>query len=102
MCNFERRLQEEKICEIVMDMDQWFSRRCHLNIFLIRSSSGPFVQQSHIICANLVKGYYEEQLSEIILNLDQWFRRESHKKYFLSRALAAHLFSGAELFVQFW
>ena len=37
-----------------------------LNIFLIWSSSGPFVQR-----CNFGKGYYEEQFCEIILNLDQ-------------------------------
>ena len=44
-------------------------------IFLIWSSSGPFVQWSRTICANFGRGYQEEQFCEIILNLDQWFRR---------------------------
>ena len=43
----------------------------------------------------------EELFCEIILNLDQWFRR-CHFKDFLSGALAALMFVGVELFMQFW
>ena len=49
---------------------------------------------------NLGRGYYEEQFCEIILILGQWFRR-CRLKDFLSLALAALLFGGAELFMQF-
>ena len=49
---------------------------------------------------NLSRKCQEEQFCEIILNLDQCFRR-CHLKDSLSGALAALLFSGAELFVQF-
>ena len=48
------------------------------------------------------RGFHEEQFCEIILNLDKWFRRRCRLKDFLSRALAVPVFSGAELFIQFW
>ena len=46
----------EYFCEIIMNLDQWFRRKCHLKIFLIYSSGGPFVQQIGTICAILVEG----------------------------------------------
>ena len=54
--NFGRGYQEEQFCEIILNFDQWFRRRCNLNIFLISCSGGPFVQQSRTICAILVEG----------------------------------------------
>ena len=54
LCNFGKRDYEEQLCEIILNLDQWF-RRCHLKIFLIWSSSGPFVQWSGTIFAILVK-----------------------------------------------
>ena len=42
---YGRRHYEEQICEIILNLDQWFKRRCRLKIFLIWSSGGPFVQQ---------------------------------------------------------
>ena len=45
-----------QLCEIILNLDQWFRRRCPLKIFLIWSSGGPFVQCSRIICAILVEG----------------------------------------------
>ena len=56
LCNFGKRHHEEQFCEIILNLDQWFRRRCRLKIFLIWSSSGPFVQQSGTICAILVEG----------------------------------------------
>ena len=56
LCNFGRRYQEEQFCEIILNLDQWFRRRCNLNIFLIWCSGGPSVQQSRTICAILVGG----------------------------------------------
>ena len=69
-CNFDRRHHEEQFCEIILNLDQMFSRR-----FLIWSSGGHFIQQSRTNCAVFGKGQYEEQFCEIILNLDQWFKR---------------------------
>ena len=35
LCNFGRGHHEENFCEIILNLDQWFSRRCGLKIFLI-------------------------------------------------------------------
>ena len=55
LCNFSRRYQEEQICEIILNWDQWFRRRCLLKVFLIWSSVSTFVQL-RTICAILVVG----------------------------------------------
>ena len=56
LCNFGREYQEEQFCEIVLNLDQWFRRRCLLKIFLIWSTGGPFVPRSQTTCAFLVEG----------------------------------------------
>ena len=53
---FGREYNEEQSCEIILNLDQWFRRRCLLMIFLIWSSGGHFVQQRGTICAILVDG----------------------------------------------
>ena len=53
---FSRGYYEEQFCEIILNLDQWFRRRCLLKIFLIWSSAGTFVQWSGTICAILVEG----------------------------------------------
>ena len=30
LCHFSRGYQEEQICEIILNFNQWFRRRCHL------------------------------------------------------------------------
>ena len=55
LCNFGRGYQEEQFCDIILNLDQWFTR-CRLKKFLIWSSGGPFVQRSGTICAILVEG----------------------------------------------
>ena len=47
---------EEQFCEINMNLDQRFRRRCPLKIFLIWSSGSPPVQWSRPICALLEEG----------------------------------------------
>ena len=44
------------LCEIILNLDQWFRRSCRLKIFLTWSSGDPFVQWSRTICAILVEG----------------------------------------------
>ena len=56
LLNFGRQYHEEKICEIILNLDQWFRRKCRLKDFLIWISGSPFVQQSVTICAILVEG----------------------------------------------
>ena len=46
----------EQFCEIILNLDQWFRRKCRLKVFLIWSSDSPFVQRSVTICASLVEG----------------------------------------------
>ena len=56
LCNIGSGYQEEQFCEIILNLDHWFRRRCLIKIFLIWSSYSPFVQQSGTICAILVEG----------------------------------------------
>ena len=44
LCNFRRRLHEKQFCEIILNLNQWFMRKYLLEIFLIWSFGGPFVQ----------------------------------------------------------
>ena len=53
---FGRRYHEERFCEIILNLDQWFKRKCCLKVFLIWSSGSIFVQLSATICAILIKG----------------------------------------------
>ena len=55
LCNFGRKHHEEQSCEIILNLDQWFRRKCHLKV-CIWSSDSPFVQRSITVCAILVKG----------------------------------------------
>ena len=47
--NLGRGFNEEQLCEIILNSDQWLRRRCILKIFLILNYGGPFVQQSKTI-----------------------------------------------------
>ena len=47
---------EEQPCEFILNLDQWFRRKCRLKVFLIWSSGSSFVQRSVTICAILVEG----------------------------------------------
>ena len=61
----------------------------------------PFCLPERNHLCNFGRGFYDEQFYEIILNLGQWFRRRCSLKDFFTGALAALLFGGAELFLQF-
>ena len=56
LCNIGRRHHEEQPCEIILNLDQRFRRKCRLKVFLIWSSGSPFVQRWVSICAILVEG----------------------------------------------
>ena len=56
LCNFGGGYHEEQFCKMILNLDQWFMRRCVLKMFLIWSSGGPIVQRSIAICAILVEG----------------------------------------------
>ena len=57
------------LCEIILNLDQWFSRICRLKIFLIWTSDCPLVQQSGTICAIEGKGNYEEKFCDFFFQL---------------------------------
>ena len=54
--NFGRRHHEKQSCEIILNLDHWFKRKCCLKVFLILSSSSPLVQWSGTIYAILKEG----------------------------------------------
>ena len=56
LCNFGRGHYEKQFREIILNLDQWFRRRCLLKIFLIWSSGGPRVQWRGAIYAILKEG----------------------------------------------
>ena len=71
-----------------------------MKILVIWSSGGPFVQRSKTICAILVEGIMRNNYM-IFFKFGQVVQDEMLFERFLSGALAAHLFSGAEPFMQF-
>ena len=79
------QFHEEQFCEIILNLDQWFRRKCRFISYL------QLCQGSGTICATLVEGIMSK-FCEIILNLDLWFRR-CRLKDFISRALPALIFS---------
>ena len=42
LCNFGRRHHKEQFCEIILNLDRCFRKKCHLKIFLIWRPGGPF------------------------------------------------------------
>ena len=56
LCTFGGMYHEEQFCEIILNLDQWFRRKCRLKVFLIWISGSPFVQRSVTICIILVEG----------------------------------------------
>ena len=44
-----RRHHEELFCEIILNLDKWFWRNCHLKVFLIWSSGSLFVERNRHI-----------------------------------------------------
>ena len=41
LCNFGRRHQEKQFCEIILNLGQWFRRRCLLKDFLSEALANP-------------------------------------------------------------
>ena len=56
LCNSGRMYHEERLCEIIPNLDQWFNRKCRLKVFLILSSGSHFVRRSVTICAISLEG----------------------------------------------
>ena len=100
LCNIGRRHHEERSFVIILHLDQWFRRKCNLNVISYLELWQPFVQRSVAICAILLEGIKRNNSVNFFLNLGQWFRR-CLLKDFSSRALVTLLFSGAELLMPF-
>ena len=90
---FDRGYHEAQFCEIVLNLDKWFRRKCRLKTFHIRSSGGPLFSGMDPFL-QYGRRHYEEQFCEIILNLDG--SRDVIERLFLSRALVVLLFGIAE------
>ena len=99
ICAFLRHA-EEQFCEIILNLDQWLRRRCHLKGFL----SGALA--ALVFCgdlSNFGRGHNGEPSSswEVILTLDQLFRRIYRvKKKFTGRQrfiTIAHLEPSAQV-----
>ena len=73
LCNFGRRHHEEQFCGIILNLEQWFRRRCRFKIFLSWSSSGLFCSAELNHLCNFGGRHHEKQFCDIILNFDQWF-----------------------------
>ena len=44
--HFGRRHHEERFCEIILNMDQWFNRKCLSKIFLIWRTGRPLFDRA--------------------------------------------------------
>ena len=56
LSNFSRGHYEEHFSEMILNLDQWLRRRCHLKTVLIKSSGGTFAQWRGHICPALDQG----------------------------------------------
>ena len=74
LCNFGRVYHKEKFCEIIFNLNQWFSR-CRLQDFLPGDLVALVFCSRTIYAINLSRGHNGEYSCEIIINLGQWFRR---------------------------
>ena len=50
LCNFGRGHYEEHFCEVILNLDQWFRKKC-CKTFDIYSSGGSFVQHNGTLCS---------------------------------------------------
>ena len=56
LCNFSRRHHGDVFCEIVLNLDHRFRRKCRLKEYFIWSSGSHFVRRSITFCEILVEG----------------------------------------------
>ena len=101
MCNLKRRHYEKQFCIIILNLHQWFRRKCRFKGSSYLELWKPFCSAECNHLCNFERRYYKEQFCVIILNLSQWFRRRCSLNVFLSGVLAALLFGIAEPFMQF-
>ena len=65
LCEFGRRHHEEQFCEIILNLDQWFRRRCYFKDFLSRALVAIMLAEWNNLC-NFCRGHYGEHSYEII------------------------------------
>ena len=56
MCNFGRGHNELQFCEIILNLDQRFRRRCCIKDFLSGALATPLISKSRPFCTILVEG----------------------------------------------
>ena len=81
LCSFGPGHYENHFCEVILNLEQWFRRGCHFNIFLELWRPFSSAELNHLCSCG--GGHYGEHFCEIILNLDQWFRRRCRLKTIL-------------------
>ena len=65
LCNFGRGYPEEQFCEIILNLSQWFRRRCRLKDFLSGARAAScFVERNHL--CNYERGHYGEHSCEAL------------------------------------
>ena len=67
LCNFGRMYHVEGFCEIILNLDQWFRRRCRSKVFSYLEVWQPFCSAGCNHLCNFSRGYYVEQFCEIIV-----------------------------------
>ena len=60
-CNFKRRYQESQFCEIILNSDQWFRRRCHLKYFFSGALAAYYSVEWNHLC-NVERGHNGEHM----------------------------------------
>ena len=80
-------MENISLCKSIMNLDQWFWKRCHSKIFFIYSSGGPFAQWSKTVCANLVESIMRNISVKLSGLFVQWSRtirghHDAHVEYF--------------------
>ena len=65
LCNIGRRYHEEHFCEIILNLGQWFRRRCLLKDFLSGALAPSCSVKRNHLC-NFKRGHLGEHLYEDI------------------------------------
>ena len=94
--SFGRVHHEEHFCEIILNLDQWFRRRCHLKTF-IEISGGPFVQRTGTIWFIAVEGIMRNKSVKLF-----WIWSSGRLKVFLIWSSSSPFVQRSKPSVQFW
>ena len=101
LCYFGRGYYEEHFCEIILNLDQWLWRKCHLKDISYLEVWQPFCSAEQNLLCNFGRGCYEEQFFLNYFEFGPVAQERCCLKDFLSGALASLLFNGAEPFMHF-